>query len=317
MSTRFPNGIDGVGSRPETFGREIWVDYDNGSNGNDGLSKSRPVKTIAQAYSIARSNKNDVIYLSAYSSHPLTSMLTLSKNRVHFVGLGVANRIYGQGAKITMGVTTAVTDIHMIKNIGVRNSFHNIKFTDNNTLTEHTSTIGEGGEYVLFENCEFYSSVKLTSDTYAEVLLNGDSPQFINCTFGSLADAVTGDKVRPAIITTGGGVASSISGGVTRDALFKGCKFWKNAGGTTTTFIKITNDNDLERMMEIEDCTFLANKLGSVPAVAISSPTLTKSQVLLTGNTIAYNCTKIGTATGIINGTPARVATATIGIQAT
>lgn len=317
MSSRFPNGIEGIGSKPETFGREIWCDYDNGNNGNDGLSKSRPVKTIAKAYSIARSNRDDVIYLSAYSSHPLTSMLTLSKNRVHFVGLGVANRKYGQGAKITMGVTTAVTDIHMIKNIGVRNSFHNIKFTDNNTLTEHTSMIGDGAEYPLFENCEFYSSVKLTSDTYAEILLNSDSPQFIDCTFGSLADAVTGDKVRPCIITTGGGVSGAISNGVSRDVLFDGCKFWRKAGGTTTAFIKITNDNDLERMMEIKNCTFLANKLGSVPAVAIDSPTLTKSQILLTGDTIAVNCTKIGTATGIINGTPVRVATATIGIQAT
>lgn len=43
----------------------------------------------------------------------------------------------------------------------------------------------------------------------------------------------------------------------------------------------------------------------------------TSSYVLLTGDTIACNCTKIATATGVFNGTPARVATATIAIQAT
>ena len=56
---------------------------------------------------------------------------------------------------------------------------------------------------------------------------------------------------------------------------------------------------------------------GAVPAVAIDSATLTGGQIVLTGDTVAVNCTKVGTATGIINCTPARVATATIGIQAT
>lgn len=65
--------------------------------------------------------------------------------------------------------------------------------------------------------------------------------------------------------------------------------------------------------MEIKDCTFAANKLGSVPAVAIAlAASLTNAQIILTGDTIACNCTKVGTGTGIINGTPARVATATI-----
>lgn len=282
---------------------------------NDADGNVRLFTTVAAAYDAAVTNANDVIALSAYGAHALTEMLTVSKSRVHFVGLGGPARRYGQRSRITMGVTTAVTDVHMIKNIGVGNTFTNIKFDSGNTLTQATSTIGEGGEYAIYTNCEFYNSVKLNSDTHAEVLLNGDSTQFFGCTFGSLADAVSGDKVRPAVITTGGGVAGGA--GVSRDVLFDNCRFWKNAGGTTTAMIKIAADNDLERVMEIKDCTFAANKLGSVPAVSISSATLTKSQVLLTGMTVAANCTKIGTATGIINCTPARVATATIGIQAT
>jgi hypothetical protein len=64
--------------------------------------------------------------------------------------------------------------------------------------------------------------------------------------------------------------------------------------------------------MEFHDCQFLANVLGAVPAVAIASPTLTNARVILTGDTCASECTKIATATGILNCTPARVATATI-----
>ena len=310
-------GAPVAGGLPITTGKYLFVNADTGSDGNDGLSLETPVKTIATAYAKVRTNKDDVMVLSTYASHTLTAMLDLTKSRVHIVSLDVYGRLYGQRAKITMGVTTAVTDVFMVKNTGVGNTFNGVKFANNNTLTQNVAGVGEGGEYACYRNCEFYDSTKLTSDTHAELALNGDSTQFYNCTFGSLADAVSGDKVRPAILMTNGTVTGSTSGGPSRDILFDGCKFWKYAGGTTTSMIKIASDNDLERVMELKDCTFIANKLGSVPATAITSATLVKSQILLTGMTVAVNCTKIGTATGIINATPARVATATIGIQAT
>jgi hypothetical protein len=315
--TNFPNGLTSFGMPvlgggvPMTSGKYIFVDATYGVDGNDGSSWEDAVKTIAQAYSLARTNKDDVIVLSTNATHNITSMLDVSKNRVHFIG-DVFGRLYGQNAKISMGVTTNTTDVFAVKTTGVRNTFTGIKFINNNTVTENVACVGIGGEYPVFTGCEFYDSTELDSDTHAEVVLNSDSPLFVDCTFGSMADAVSGNKVRPAILMTTETVAA---GAVTRDALFRGCKFWKNAGGTTTSFIKLV-DNDLERFMELENCTFIANKLGSVPAVAINSATLTKSQILLTGSTIAYNCTKVGTATGIISGTPARVNTATIGIQA-
>ena len=282
---------------------------------SDGVE--RVYSTLSAAYDATVSGRNDVIILDGNSTHDLTSMLTVSKNRVHFIGLDYLlgdKRMYGQSAKVAMGVTTAATDVFAVKNTGVRNSFMGIKFISNNTLTENVAAFGEGGEYTVFRNCEFYNSTDLDSDTTTELILNGDSPQFFDCLFGSMADAVSGDKIRPAIRTTKETVAT---GKVTRDAYFEGCKFWKRAGGTTTAMIKVAADADIERVMELKNCTFAASILGSTPAVAIDSPTLTNAQILLTGDTVAVECTKIGTATGIINCTPARVATATIGIQAT
>lgn len=269
--------------------------------------------TVAAAYEAATTNADDVIVLAGNSSHTLTSMLTVSKNRVHFLG-DTSGRKYGQSAKITMGVTTNATDVFAVKNTGIRNTFTGIKFSNGNTVTENVAAVGEGGEYTVYRNCEFYDSTELDSDTHAELVLNGDSAQFYDCTFGSLADAVSGDKIRPAILMTKETVGAGL---VSRDVLFEGCKFWKKAGGTTTAFIKIAADADIERFMEIKNCTFSANVLGAVPAVAIDSPTLTNARVLLSGDTIAVECTKIATAVGIFNGTPARVATATIGIQTT
>lgn len=278
---------------------------------NDGAV--RFFSTVSAAYDAATTNANDVILLSGNTTHTLTSMLTVSKSRVHFVGTGVGERAYGQAAKVTMGVTTNATDVFAVKNTGVRNSFINIKFSNGNTVAQNVACFGEGGEYTYFKNCEFYDSTNLDSDTHAEMVLNGDSAQFVNCTFGSLADAVSGDKVRPAILLTKGTVGTGL---VSRDVLFDKCRFWKQAGGTTTAMVK-SAATDVERVMEFHDCQFIANPLGSAPAVAIASATLTVGMILLTGDTCATKCTKIATATGVFNCTPARVATATIGIQAT
>ncbi len=305
-------GVPVVGNLPATSGRYFFVDYTYGNDTNNGRSMSSPVKTVAQAYSLMRDNKYDVMVLMGNASHVLTEMLTITKNRITIIGMG-AGRMYGQMAKVSMGVTTNATDVFAIKNTGIRNAFINIKFSNANTVTENVAAFGEGGEYTVFENCEFYDSTELDSDTHAEMVLNGDSTQFVNCTIGSLADLVDGNKIRPAVLLTAGTVAA---GKVCRDVLFKSCRFWKKAGGTATAFIKGAA-TDVERVMEFENCKFIANVLGATPAVAIDVANLTVGEILLTGDTVAVECTKIGTATGIINCTPARVATATIGIQAT
>ena len=320
--TNFPYGIssNGVpvlgGGIPATMGNYYFVDAVNGYDGNDGRSWDTAVKTVAQAYSLVATNNDDVIVLGSNSTHTLTAMLNITKSRVHFVG-DVFGRIYGQGVKIYMGVTTAVANIHMVKNIGTRNTFNGIKFISADTLTQATSVVGEGGEYTIYSNCSF-EGVKMTSNTYAEVLLNGDSTQFINCSFGTTAVPVVGDKVRPCVITTASGVASGVVS--SKDILFKGCKFFKHAGGTTSCMVKIPAIIDFTRgFMEFEDCMFIATKLGSAPAAAVViTAALTASQILLTGSTAAFNCTLFCTkASGVISGIPTYVATATIGAPTT
>lgn len=316
--TNFPNGIssNGVpllgGGFPATSGKYFFVDATNGDDGDDGQSWDSAVKTIAQAYSLVTTNKDDVIILSTNASHELTTMLNISKNRVHFVG-DVHGRLYGQRAKINYADGIATAEAFAVSNTGIGNTFTGIKFLNNNTDAQVVATVGEGGEYAVYRNCEFYNSTNLTSNTVSELVCNGDSAQFFNCTFGSLADAVSGDKVRPAVLLTKATVAA---GKVSRDVLFDGCRFWKQAGGTTTAMVKGAA-TDVERIMEFHDCQFIANVLGAVPAVAIDVATLTVGQIILTGDTVAFECTKIATATGVISGLNVKVATATIGVQTT
>jgi len=323
--------LDGIHSAiGGTFGNVfIVVDSDDSDEGNfqhlqdifknDGDGRVRFYTDLATAYAATESNNNDVIILDGNSSHEVTEQITVSNNRVHFIGLDYLlgiHRSYGQSSKINYADGNATALPFMIKNIGVRNSFRGIKFMNNNTDAQVVGTVGEGGEYAYYEDCEFYNSTNLDSDTVAELVLGGDSPIFKNCTFGSLADAVSGDKVRPAVLVDGSVVTSGA--GTTRDALFIGCNFWKKAGGTTTAMVKVAADADLERYMEFRDCQFVANMLGATPAVAIAlAASLTNGHIALTGNTSGYDVTKLATGTGVISCLNAKVATNTIGLQAT
>lgn len=301
-----------LGGGYTSFGDVYYVDATNGSDTNNGTSPTNAMATVAAAYALTTTNSDDVIVLSTNANHVLTSMLTVSKNRVHFVG-DTWGRQYGPRAKVYMGITTATTDVFAVKNTGVGNTFTGIKFYNDNTLAQNVAAVGEGGEYAVYRNCEFYNSTNLTSDTVSEMVLNGDSAQFFNCTFGSLADAVSGNKVRPAVLLTKGTVGTGL---VSRDVLFDGCRFWKQAGGVTTSFVK-GGATDVERVMEFHDCQFIANPLGSAPATAITSATLTVGIILLSGDTAAVGCTALATATGVFAALNAKVAATHIALQST
>ena len=208
MLTNYPNGVSsfgipvmGGGGIPAVLGNVWFVDYDKGSDDNDGKTKDSALKTIA--YCVANkvtTNNHDVVLLSANSTHVLSSMLDISVNRTHFIGLD-ARAGFGMGArtKISLGVTTAATDIATMKNTGVGNTFTGIKFMNSNTVAEGIYCVAEGGEYSVYDHCEFYKSTDLDVTGASEVLNNGDSAQWLNCTFGSsadiVADIVTGKQI--------------------------------------------------------------------------------------------------------------------------
>lgn len=318
-TTNFPNGISSMGvpvfgnGVPATHGKVYFVNYGSGSDGNNGLSTGKPFKTVSKAYSMVTSNNDDVIVLIGSSSHVLTEMLTVAKNRVHFVGMDGAARLFGQNAKISMGVTTAATDIGAILNTGIRNTFTNIKFTSANTVTESLYTFLEGGEYTVFSGCEFYKSTDLDQTTASEFVQNGDSTQFFNCTFGSMADAQTGTTIRPSVRLTAGLAGA---GKVSRDVYFRQCSFWKSAGHVNGRHVYGANATDVERIMVFDNCIFANSKIAAaVPAQCIETAALTVGQILVK-DCASINNTKLSTSTGVlISGAVPAYATTGIAVQ--
>lgn len=303
--THFPTGISsfgipviGGGGVPASPGKYLFVDYTTGDDGRSikSQSVSRPLKTLDRALDYATTNKDDVIVLMGNATHTLTEMLDVSKNRVHFVGMDATTRRYGQNAKVSLGVTTAATDIATLQVTGIRCSFHNIKFINSNTVAQGIYCVADGGEYTVFSFCEFYKDTDLDQTGAAEFLANGDSSQYYGCTFGSLVNAISGAILRPCVKVN----RETITGKVARDVVFENCLFWRKAGDTANTYISAPGATDVERMMLVKNCTFINAKLASAaPAECVKTASQTEGQVLIQDCT-SINNTKLSTSTGVL-----------------
>lgn len=285
----------------------------------DPRGKVRFFTTLASAYAATESNNNDVIVLDGNSTHELSAMLTVSNNRVHFVGLdwllGIRRR-YGQSSKVNLGVTTAATDIATIKVTGVRCSFRGIKFTNANTVTEGIYCVADGGEYTYFENCEMYKSTDLDQTGAAELVANGDSSHYKDCYIGSTVNAISGAIIRPCV-TFSRGLANT--GAVARDVTFENCIFARKCGDTGNRFVYGAEANAIERLGYFKECVFWAAMLST----AIPAQNVAFGSSLTDGNVLLHNCTSINagtamsTTTGVFVDSPVpAAATSGISLQA-
>lgn len=296
MATKYNYRVSGGGTSPievidtngnfrpnSVFGNTFFVDYRNGADTNNGKTKAKAFKTLSAAYAACTTNNNDVIYIDGDSTVVETEMITWAKNRITVIGVGGAGH-YGRGAKVSIGVTTAATDIALMQVTGVRNTFRGIKFISDNTVAEGLYTIAEGGEYTTYEGCEFYKSTDLDETVAAEFLHNGDSTQFYNCTFGSTANIIADDKIRPNVL-----FSATLTGKKCRDTYFENCLFWSKAGGTEHVACYGANATDIERMALFKDCTFFNNPLSAAtPAHAVGF-----GAAQTEGAVILKNCTSV------------------------
>lgn len=285
----------------------------------DSAGRVRVFSSVASAYAEAQSNRNDVIVLDGNATHNLDGMLTVSKNRVHFVGLDYllgVKRPYGASAKIALGVTTDTADIATILNSGVRNSFIGVKVISNNTLAQSLYGLVDAGEYTYMENVEVYKSTHMDGTGAADMVMNADSPCYVNCTFGSLATPRDGAVIRAAILLTkeiGG------AGKVTRDAFLKDCNIWINADNTANRFVYGANATDVERSLVLDNCLFINNGASSaIPAQNVAfGATLTVGKVLINNPASVNASTAMSTTAGVfVNGAVPAAATTGISVQA-
>lgn len=318
--SNFPNGISSMGiplvaGVPTSKGNVFFVDYGAGNDSNSGTDTKNAFKTIEYALSRCVTNNYDVIVLMGSSAHALSAMLDVSINRVSIVGLdGSLNRRYGQRQRITLGVTTAATDLAVMQNTGVGNVFTNIKFDSSNTVDESLYAVVEAGEYAEYNNCEIYKSTDLDVTGAAELVCNGDSAQFNNCYIGSTANAISGAIIRPCVLLT----REIVSGKVCRDVSFRNCIFARKCGHADNNFIYGLNAASVERMLLIENCTFWNAKLGTAPDEAIEFGADQTDGSVFVKDSYALNVTGIAsTGQGVYGNNAAAATTSNIALALT
>lgn len=272
------------------------VDYRKGSDAHDGITWEKALRTYGEAVDRVVSNNNDIILIDGDSEIVETAMVTLDKNRVHTIGMNGPHSLCGMGpgARITLGVTEAASDIATFKNTGVRNTFTGIKFSNSNTLATNLYTVAEGGEYSRYFGCEIYKSALLTTDLTAELLMNGDSSQFYGCTIGSLVNTRgASGKECPCVMLA----REQITGKVCRDGWFEDCRLLTKAAHLDVCHVYGTGATDVERSLVFKNCLFWNSVLaaGTVADAVNFAAAQTQGDVLLI-NPAGVNITAIAGA---------------------
>lgn len=285
----------------------------------DPVGRVRFFRTLAAAYTAAVSNQNDVILLSAHTTHALTTGIAWSKNRIHVIGMDGGGRLVQQGAKVEL--SGAVDSAYVIKVTGVRNSFRNIKFIQSSTHANALTVLQEGGEGNLYDHCTFTFGVvdNLDQTTAHEVLAGSDSATYVKCNFGTetLLTSAARSVFHIDQVTTSQEFKSNI---------LEDCIFLISSSSSTATFVRLDAVGDILFSNIFRRCTFVASvdsAGGAAIAEASQTGTSTVKGVLCYDNCSAFNCTDFATATSGRNAATQVVAvsptagTAGVGVQPT
>lgn len=291
---------------PFTHGRVFLVLNSNDSYVADVINEypadrsgiTRAYTDLATAYDQTVSGRNDVILIdSGPTSNKVSAMLTVSKNKVHFVGIDGAGIGRPNNARTLISNTGAgaSTDVSMIKNTGTGNSFRNIKFSNNWTVAQNLSAFLEYGNNTYFENCTFHNlgSAHLTNANCAPLILAGGDAFFKYCTIG--ADTVQSTVASGQTLL----IKKGTSGQAATRCIFERCWLMTSTNKTTHAFVRVAADGDIDRFVQFDECSFInffTSSNGALMAVAAATPSGLTSGNLLFAYPRIYGATDLATA---------------------
>jgi len=233
----------------------------------DPNGRVRYFRTLEAAYTAATSNNNDVILLSAHTTHAISTGIAWTKNRIHVIGMDGGGRLVQQGAKIEL--SGAVDSAYVIKNTGVRNSFRNIKFIQSSTHANALNVVQFAGEGNLYEDCSFVFGVANNIDltTAAEALMGEDSGTFRRCSFGT--DVLLTAAARNIMAFDAISGASSADGA--KSNRFIDCEWLTMSSDAGAQLIKVVDTAGAKFLNEFVDCRYMAVISSGGGGIAITN----------------------------------------------
>jgi len=266
-------------------GRIFWV-MNTSDAGYVDFAKEHPTyedgvaavyATVALAYAATTSNQNDTIALAGHGSHS-NAMITVAKNRVHFIGLDSGERLNSQGSKMVTPATSVAATIAVIKNTGTRNTYRNIKFIQNGTNAAQLNAFWDTGEGTLAKNCSFHHNTIITTASRCALKFGGDTCHYEKCQIGNSTVRKNVDNVAPLILDN-----------PARYSYFIDCMFIQYSQKTTASCIDAPAANSVIGWIIFKNCFLLSASKGD-GANAAGTMAEAVTSILTSGYLYFVNC---------------------------
>jgi len=263
--------------------------------------------TIAAGYAAMTSNQNDVLLINANAEYS-EAMLTVDKNRCHFIGMDGGGRKNSQGARFATPATDVAASIAVVLNTGTRNTFRNMKFIQQGTNAAQTSGVIDRGEGTYMENCEMEVNGLLASVTQG-LLFAGDTCHYKSCQIGNSTVYHTAANQAPLVFNVSGGAYP-------RYSYFEDCTMINYSSQTTASCIDAPAASSVIGWILFKNCTLISAKkgdgatAGGAMAEAVTS-VLTSGYLLFDNRCTCFNAALFAEAdASILNASGAAVAAA-------
>lgn len=281
------NGVPTLGMSALPFtGNAYFVDPVSGADGNPGTA-ALPLGTLLQAYTLARSGYNDVIYLMSNGltsgTARLSATLTWAKDALHLIGICSPVAV-SQRARIA--TTSGVNFTPLVNVTGRGCLFQNISaFHGYDSAVTQICWVA-GGERNAYVNVSIQGMGHATAaaQTGSRSLVVGVAASgqgentFVGCTIG--LDTITRSVANYSLEFIGG----------TPRNVFKDCIFPAEISAATAAYILTAGAATVDRFQDFERCRFINN-------VKSASTTMTQAAVLNAtsgGLFLMKDCTLVG-----------------------
>lgn len=195
--TNFADGLfqfQGVPVPIVFSGNSYFVKPSTGSDGNSGRTIDEPFKTLAKALSVARANKNDVVYLISESNTAASTTdyqsvaLDWNKDGVHLIGIN-SGAFIGQRSRIS-NLSTADAIVDGLFILSANNCYiSGIEFFQGQAATNPTGAsiaVSVTGQRNHFYNCQIsgIGHSELDDANSRSLKVSGGENYFRNCYIG-------------------------------------------------------------------------------------------------------------------------------------
>ena len=147
------------------WGATYFVDYRNGADTNNGLSKGNALKTLSASYGKVTSNNQDFVVCDGDSEVAEDGMITWAKNRSTVYGVG-GGFMRAQGTRLTQSATGVAAAIAANLTItGTRTKFANMKISNTGTDAASLAAVIDEGEGTTLVNVSFHKLISSVLNT--------------------------------------------------------------------------------------------------------------------------------------------------------